>query len=435
MAPDVYLGVADVIGPDGAPCDHVVVMRRMPDERRLSVLVRAGIAGDAEIRAIARAVAAFHTRAHVTPDIAAAGLPDTVRDKLERDLKEMRDFANDLVDADVLDEVGSLARTYLAGRAPLLERRAEQGLVRDGHGDLLADDIFCLDDGPRILDCIEFDDRLRYGDVLADLAFLVMDLERLGSRRLAAQLLRWYVELTDEHHPASLAHYYVAARALVRVKVSCIRARQGDGSARADAPALLELARRHLRRGQVHLVLVGGPPGTGKSTLASGLADLCAWVLLRSDMLRRDVTGRDYETPAEAAVGEGIYDRATMSATYAALLARAREALVSGESVVLDASWSSASRRSEAARVAQETSSRLVEIRCDAPPDVADRRIEQRRARGADISDATTDVARSMRNTFDPWPTAHIISTAVAAERALDATVALLGLPDTTSAQ
>ena len=40
------------------------------------------------------------------------------------------------------------------------------GRIVDGHGDLLADDIFCLDDGPRILDCLDFDDRLRWLDGL-----------------------------------------------------------------------------------------------------------------------------------------------------------------------------------------------------------------------------------------------------------------------------
>jgi aminoglycoside phosphotransferase family enzyme len=43
LAPDVYLGVADVSGPDGKVCDHLVMMRRMPVERRLSALIRAGI--------------------------------------------------------------------------------------------------------------------------------------------------------------------------------------------------------------------------------------------------------------------------------------------------------------------------------------------------------------------------------------------------------
>ena len=84
-----------------------------------------------------------------------------------------------------LAEIGTLADRYLTGRARLLEDRIRRGCVVDGHGDLLADDIYCLDDGPRVLDCLEFDDRLRWGDVLYDVGFLAMDLERLGRPDLA----------------------------------------------------------------------------------------------------------------------------------------------------------------------------------------------------------------------------------------------------------
>ena len=92
--------------------------------------------------------------------------------------------------------VEHLALRYLRGRVALFDERVADGWVRDGHGDLLADDIFCLDDGPRILDCIEFDDRLRYGDVLADVAFLAMDLERLDRAGPRTAVSRRYREFS-----------------------------------------------------------------------------------------------------------------------------------------------------------------------------------------------------------------------------------------------
>src|SRR5512139_27960 len=63
FAPDVYLGVADVHGPDGELCDHLVVMRRMPLDRRLSALVRAGRPVDGPLREVARGIAVWHARA------------------------------------------------------------------------------------------------------------------------------------------------------------------------------------------------------------------------------------------------------------------------------------------------------------------------------------------------------------------------------------
>ena len=320
LAPDVYLGVADVTGPDGEVCDHLVVMRRMPDDRRLSTLVRAGTATVDDVREIARVVAAFHAGAVRNDEIDASGAPDVVREKLERDLLDLAGFAGRYLDAACLEEAGRRARGYLAGRRALLEQRVRSGWICDGHGDLLADDVFCLPDGPRILDCIEFDDRLRYGDVLSDVAFLAMDLTRLGAGELADQFLRSYAEFSGEHHPASLVDYYIAFRALIRAKVACVRADQGDAGAADDARALLELACDRLRRARVALVLIGGPPGTGKSTLAGAIGDELAWATLRSDVVRKELAGLAPADRAAAGVRQGLYADAMSDATYDELL-------------------------------------------------------------------------------------------------------------------
>lgn len=150
----------------------------------------------------------------------------------------------------------------------MFAERIRAGRVVDGHGDLLADDIFCLDDGVRILDCLEFDDRLRWLDGLDDACFLAMDLERLGLPDLARRFTSWYAEYSGDPAPESLRHHYVAYRAFVRAKVACLRARAGDGQAAAEAWQLAGMTLGHLRAGAVSLVLVGGLPGTGKTTLA-----------------------------------------------------------------------------------------------------------------------------------------------------------------------
>jgi aminoglycoside phosphotransferase family enzyme/predicted kinase len=411
LAPDVYLGVADVLGPDGTPCDHLLVMRRMPDDRRLSTLVRSGAASDDDVREIARALAAFHARAERGAVVDRAGAPDVVAGKLERDLAELASAAGALLPADRLRAVADAGRRYLAGRHRLLEARVRTRCICDGHGDLLADDVFCLPDGPRILDCIEFDDTLRHGDVLADVAFLAMDLERLGAAGLAASFLHWYGEFSGEHHPTTLAHYYVAFRALIRAKVAYVRVGQGDDGAATDARRLLELAGRHLQDGRVRLVLVGGAPGTGKTTVAGSVADALGWVLLRSDVVRKELAGLRADADAAAAPGADLYSEERTAATYDELLRRARRALELGECVVLDASWTNAAARRGASAVAAATTSEIVELVCRAPEAAAAARLTARRAVGGDASDATVEVAGWLRARADPWPDAIEIDT------------------------
>ncbi len=411
LAPDVYLGTYEIRDDRGEVVDHLVVMRRMPADRRLSGLVASGADVADDVRAIAREVATFHSRAERSTAIDAAATVDAVRTNWTDNVATMAPFVGSVLDPTTAERVATRAVRFLAGRAPLLDARIAEHRIVDGHGDLMADDIFCLADGPRILDCIEFADGLRHGDVLADVAFLAMDLERLGAPELARRFLAWYSEFSGATFPTSLAHFYVAYRAHVRSKVACLRAAQGDPDAAAQAAHLLDLADSHLARGRVRLVLVGGAPGTGKSTLAAGLADRGELALLRSDEVRKDLDGSGHTERRDDAFGAGRYTPARTDATYAALLERARTLLSLGESVVLDASWTDARHRSLARDLAGTTHSDLTELRCTVAPTIAAARIAGRAAAGTDPSDATPAIASRLAAAAAPWPEAVEIAT------------------------
>lgn len=424
LAPDVYLGVAELRSPDGESCDHFVVMRRMPEDRRLSALVSADQQPGPCVREVARVVAAFHARAERSSQIDAAASIDCVRSHWESSFDTMEPFVGSVLDPETMTRVTRRARRYLEGRAALFASRIETGAVCDGHGDLLADDIFCLDDGPRILDCLEFDDQLRYGDVLADVAFLAMDLERLGAPESATGFLDSYFEFSGRPSPITLMHHYIAYRALIRSKVGCVRTTQGDTSAVEAAQQHLALADDHLRSGRVTLALVGGLPGTGKSTLAVELSDRLDWTVLHSDETRKDLVGLGHTVRTGDEYGEGSYDVATTDATYDTLIDRARSLMGNGEPVILDASWSSARWRAVARATAEACSADFLEFRCDAPAEVTRPRLAAREATGMDTSDATSAVAQRMARAVDSWPTAARIDTsgtpASAVEQALE---------------
>jgi aminoglycoside phosphotransferase family enzyme/predicted kinase len=427
LAPDVYLGVVDFIGPDGAVYDHAVAMRRMPADRRLSTLARNGEATTDSLIAIAKALASFHSAAARGAAIADAATRDAVRRLWTDSLGEMATFAPRLLPAEQLMKVEAMALIYLDGREPLFRERIERGRAVDGHGDLLADDIFCLDDGPRILDCLEFDDRLRCGDVLLDIAFLAMDLERLGRSDLARVFLDAYHELTAETHPRTLEHHYVAYRALVRAKIACLLADGGEPAAASTAVGLLDQCAQHLAQAQVRLVLIGGVPGTGKTTLAEAVATHLHGTLMRSDEVRKEQAGLPATAPAGASFGEGIYVASATERTYHELLRRSGLALNRGETVVVDATWSASAERALARQVAQTTCSELVEICCDCPPALADERLAARQARGGDASDATPAIAAQLRASFEAWPSAHRIDTSQGRAVAFEASLPWLG--------
>ena len=302
----------------------------------------------------------------------------------------------------------------------LFDERMARGNVRDAHGDLTADDIFCLDDGPRILDCLAFDERLRISDVLADIAFLAMDLERLAGPPASQKLMTYYAEYSNEHHPPSLAHHYVAYRAHVRAKVACLAHQQGQPGAADLARTYHRLCLRHLELAAPRLVLVGGGPGMGKTTLASQLSTELRWLTLNSDELRKDLTGHGHTERLATGLNQGIYAPKVTEETYRALLAQAEMLLQRGESVILDATWSRAGVRDQARQLALATRTSLVELECVAPPETARQRIQTRLAEGGDASDATPEMVIPALEQRDPWPTALPIDTSEVALLQLD---------------
>ncbi|KPM53865.1 hypothetical protein ACG83_23190 [Frankia sp. R43] len=437
LAPDVYLGVADIRDEAGRMRDHMVVMRRLPAARCLAELVRGGADVTGEVRAIARALAAFHERCETSPEISRAGGVAELEALWLEAMDGVAPFRGSILDAPVVDEIGRLALRYLIGRVPLLVERQRAGRVRDGHGDLLAEDIYCLDDGPRVLDCINFDHRLRVGDVLADVAFLAMDLERLGAPDAARTFLDAYREFSGETHPASLEHLYIAYRAFVRTRIACIRHHQGEPGAADEARRLAAIALRHLRQARVRLVLVSGLPGTGTSTLARNLAEgEGEWVLLaREDPAgasgRGAATQRADGPDSGAAADWGAAaDRGGPG--LAELVEQARRALVRGQSVVLDAPWPSRESQDLVAEAADETGADLVRLRCVAPPRVAVARVASRQAvqasgSGAEMSHADVAAYLEAATHFDLWPATHNLDTTAAVKETVEAAHRVIG--------
>lgn len=403
LSPDVYLGVATLAGVTGLD-EPVVVMRRMPADRRLALLASRGDDLRAEMRQLASLLADFHRRVEPAP---AQGGPDQVLELWRENTAELHAYGTTYLPTTQIDHLQLLAERYLAGRRPLITQRVAAGRCRDGHGDLLADDVFLLPDGPRILDCLEFDAGLRAGDVLADIAFLAMDLERRGRPDLAALLLSEHRACLGDDWPPSLADHWIAYRAQVRAKVACLRAAQGDPDAPLQARALLDLAERRATAAQVALVVVGGTPGTGKSTLAAGLARRTGWAVLRSDAVRRDIDPGD----SGGGLDEGAYTAAGSARVLATLLTQAEEQLRAGRSVILDATFADPSWRLAADDLARRTHSDLTMLRTTLSSSVADERLRQRTADGTDLSQATVELAPALRARFSAWPEATEIST------------------------
>lgn len=412
LAPASYLGVGHFQSPQGGSPEPVIVMRRHPDDRRLATMVRRGDDVTAHLDAIAAILADFHETAHRGPEVDAEARPATVAGRWAENTAELARYADGVVpglDAQMVAEIHRRAQEFALGRAAVFDRRIAQRRIVDGHADLLADDIFCLADGPALLDCLEFDDRLRYVDAVDDAAFLAMDLEFLGRPDSGEHFLRRYLELSGDDAPESLRHFYIAYRAVVRAKVECVRYTQGHTESAIDAARHLGIALDHLRAATVRLVMVGGGPGTGKTTLARGLAETFGAVVISTDDVRVAMASEGQISGEPGVLGEGLYTPGNVAAVYTEVLDRAGRALAEGRTVVLDGTWSDPHHRDRARALAAETAAAMVELVCVAPLDATVGRI---RTRTRTTSQVTPEIATALAaHHHDDWPQAHAVDT------------------------
>ena len=186
LAPDLYLGVVPVtvdyggrhqLGGSGQPVDWAVHMKRLPDENRADMRLAAGGLTSTDLERVAERVASFHETALVSEETAAYGTTSAIARNVQENFDQTRATISAYLTGAEADEIETWQMTFLEERAELFEERIRSGHVRDGHGDLRIEHIYLDEDPPvTILDCIEFNERLRFADVCSDVAFLSMDL-------------------------------------------------------------------------------------------------------------------------------------------------------------------------------------------------------------------------------------------------------------------
>ena len=408
LAPSSYLGVAHLTDVEGGPPEPVIVMRRHPDARRLATMARGGQPVATHLDDIAGVLSRFHASADRGREIDACATVDALTARWRENLTELHRYEGRLLPVDTIAALERMALRFLAGRAVLFAQRIAERRILDGHGDLLATDIFCMPDGPAMLDCLEFDDQLRYVDGIDDAAFLAMDLEFLGRPELAAHFLGAYRGLADDPAPQALQHFYIAYRSVVRAKVECIRADQGGADAVADARRHLDIAVAHLRAGTVQLIIVGGGPGTGKTTLSRALAEELGAQVISTDDVRRELRQQGVIDGDAGDLCAGLYTPANVDIVYDEILRRAHLLLAGGHSVILDGTWRDARHREAAQLLGAESAAPVLEFLCTTTLADAMSRIQ---TRTHTTSDATPEIAAQLTTDGAHWNTAHRLDT------------------------
>lgn len=419
LAPSVYLGVVPIarsgkqlkVEGEGEPVEWAVKMKRLPGEATLEKRLEKGEVNASLLKVVALRLAAFHAHAESNDHLAEFARFDGVRKNAGENFEQSRGQIGQTLSAVVFDRLQSLTDAKLQELYPVIESRAARGVPRDTHGDLHLDHVYHFPDRDPpddwvILDCIEFNERFRFADPVSDMAFLVMDLKFHHRRDLAEGFAEAYFEAAGDEEGKGLLPFYVSYRAAVRGKVEGMELFKQEIPAEEKQSAMLksrahwllalsELEEPERRPG---LILVGGLPGTGKSTLARELAQQAGFIVIRSDAVRKELAGVAETADSPAEVREDLYSTPMTEATYAACLEQAEALLFEGKRVIVDATFRADKHRKVFLDLALKWGVPTLFLVCQANPETVRLRLGQRKG---DVSDADWSVYQQLAGTWE----------------------------------
>lgn len=430
LAPDIYRRLvpigrdaAGIHRPDaeGEIVDWGVEMVRLRDDDAADQRLVSGRLTREHVIAVGTRLARFHAAARADDHTASFGHPEVIEANVRENLEQTRDSAPLHLSVEQVAEIERFQIGFIAAHRELFGRRAAQRHVRDGHGDLRLEHVYLGDDGElRIIDCIEFNERFRFADVCADIAFLSMDLAWHERSDLAELLLATYARVANDFELYRLVDFYESYRAFVRAKVESILERDTGvalvarerAAAQARKHYLLALACARPPLQPAFVCAVGGIIASGKSTLADRVAREAAVPVVDADRTRKHLARVEPTQSLAGAAFAGAYSKDASDRVYEELLARADAVLSSGRPVVIDASFRQRSWRDAVRELARRYAVPFRFVECRPPLNVCRTRLRAR-AQQQTISDARVDLLDTFVANYEPVvelsPQEHIV--------------------------
>lgn len=419
---DIYHSVVSIhqtgenafsLQPGGKIVEYAVRMKQLPEDACLQHRLRKNQVRPSQMKQLGKMLARFYEKTDRARSIDCYGQPTVIAYNMEENFRQLKPYVGDMLDREKWECIRQVSRSFFCDHQALFVRRIAEKRIRDGHGDLRTDHVY-FHEGIQIIDCIEFNERFRYGDAALDLSFLHMDLEHMGFSELSRDFLNAYVAASDDLGMYALLDFYASYRAVVMVKIHCLRLQEAEEPEKekieSEIQHYLNQAYQYaIRFSRPTLWLVCGLPASGKSHLSELLGRALSARVIASDRVRKE--NRPQEKETSVPFGQGQYRPGMRQYVYAEMFARAHDALKQGRSVILDATFSLRKWRDQARQVAGDLDTNVIVVECICPHDILRARLLQREGTSS-ASDARLMHFQDMAAAFEPLdeaaPDAHV---------------------------
>lgn len=410
LAKDMYLEVVPInqhndkikIKGEGKTIEYAVKMKELPQNSMMLKLLEENKVNNDLINRIAEIISDFHSK---QKPISQPDSFEIVKFNWDENFKQIEPFADRTISKKNFDFIKDKINKFLLSNRNLFEKRNAEGKIKDCHGDLHSGNIF-IADKIYIFDAIEFNERFRIIDVANEVAFLAMDLDFHDRANLSDCFVDKYVEYTRDRELWELLDFYKCYRAFVRGKVMSFKADDknvsegGKQESEKLAKEYFNLALIYAQKLNPIIVIMCGLMGTGKSVLAKKIASKLKAKILKTDVIRKMLAGVQPAIRRLESYKHGIYSKEFTDKTYNALINEARETLKSGNSCILDATFSKKKYRKQVAGLAKYLDLPFFIIECVCPENIIKERLE-RRVRGKSVSDGRWELFHDQKKEFE----------------------------------
>lgn len=414
LAPAIYLEVVSItgtvdrpiVGGDGPAVEYAVKMREFPQNALLSRMLIDGTLDVRHIDELAARVAAFHGSIDVAPADGPFGVPGDILHLALDNFSQTSPLLADESDITALESLQGWTQQEFAVRAAALARRRAEGFIRECHGDLHLGNIALVDGAVTVFDCIEFNEPMRWIDVMSEIAFTAMDLQDRRRSDLSFRFLTAYLEHTGDYAGLELLRFYLVYRAMVRGKVAAIRRTQIDpGQEKVlldEYRGYVKLAANLAGATRSALVIMNGPSGSGKTTCSQQLLEALGAVRVRTDVERKRLHGLAVTDNSRSSLAGGLYSDAATGRTYQAVCAAAARIISAGFPAIVDGSFLKRRQRERLHRLAIALRIPFLIVMCTGSGATLRARVSERLQRGGDASEADLAVLEHQLTTLDP---------------------------------
>lgn len=417
LAPNLYLGVVPVCGDSTAPringtgdiIEYAVKMRQFDTTQEFDELLAKNKLTKELIDETARVIANFHATIAIADNQSSFGTTQAVLQPVEENFEQIKLLGEDWLEKHQLTDALNVLHNWAMENAKRLESyitfRKLNGFIRECHGDLHLRNIVLCDSRVTPFDGIEFNDNLRWIDVISELAFLLMDIDDHERPDLSRRLLNQYLQITGDYDGLNILRYYQMYRAMVRAKVAGLQQLQSideNKNLSHEIENYLHLALSYTRSPSPKLIVTFGLSGSGKTYLSQQLLEQTDVIRIRSDVERKRLFDMDETTRDMSGIGLGIYNQESSQQTYQHLLKLAENILEAGFSVIVDAAFLKKEQRQAFWDYAKEKAIPFLILHCYSDMAIQRIRLTRRQHSDRDASDADTTILDQQVTHHDP---------------------------------